>query len=90
MDLLEASSIELQEGQLDTFSIEVLTEYFRKMDQKSEYMNFLTTPNDLMRDLLEKGQKGSTWDMQKMRGECEEDASVGMEDLIFNEFFDHR
>ena len=90
MDLLEASSIELQEGQLDAFSIEVLTEYFTKMDKKSEYMNFVTTPNDLIKDVLEKGEKGPSSELQKMRGEGEESACVGMEDLIFNEFFDHR
>jgi len=68
VDLLEASSIELKEGQLDAFSIQVLTEYFGKMDQKSEYMNFLTTPNDLMRDVLEKVDRVSSSELQKMRG----------------------
>lgn len=52
MDLLEAAFLELSRNSPDDFTMEVLSEYIRKMDKQSEYMNFLSKPTDFLQDIL--------------------------------------
>jgi hypothetical protein len=41
VDLLEAAFLEMKEGDLDSYSIQVLQKYIEKMDTQSDYMAFL-------------------------------------------------